>query len=265
LVSAKISLSKLQEGLHTKRFGRRILFAREVSSTNEWVKELARFGAEEGTVAIAETQTAGHGRLNRAWFSPVGGLWFSVVLRPKLHVAEAAKVVFAAGLAVADVLREKYDLPVETKWPNDVLVKGRKICGILAEMSSKGKTVNFVAVGVGVNVNFDVAEILPTQIRECSISMRNALGRKVALEELFNAVLERLETLYESFVECGFASVLERWKEYAHFLGHKVQVKSEDEVLNGLALDVDGEGALVLRLEDGTIRRLVFGDVSQAG
>ena len=261
-MSPRINLSKLQEGLRTKRFGRSIFFASEVGSTNEWAKELARFGAEEGTVAIAETQIAGRGRLNRVWVSPAGGLWFSVVLRPKLHVAEAAKVVFAVGLAVAEVLHEKYGLPVETKWPNDVLVSGRKICGILAEMSSRGKIVNFVAVGVGVNVNLDVAKVLPESVREVSTSMQNALGRKIALEELFNALLERLETLYLSFVESGFASVLERWKLYANFLGHKVQVKSEDEVLNGLAMDVDCEGALVLRLEDGATRRVVFGDVS---
>lgn len=261
-MSTRISLNRLQESLHTKRFGRSIFFAHEVGSTNEWAKELARFGAGEGTVAIAEMQTAGRGRLNRAWFSPVGGLWFSVVLRPRLHVAEAAKVVFVAGLAVAEALREKYSLPVETKWPNDVLVSGQKICGILAEMSSRGKTVNFVAVGVGVNVNFDVAKVLPEPIREVSTSVQNALGRKVALEELFNVVLERLENVYASFVECGFVSVLERWKLYAHFLGRRVQVKSGNEVLNGVALDVDDEGALVLRLKNGVIRRVVFGDVS---
>lgn len=258
----RINLNSLQENLHTKRFGRSIFFAHETSSTNEWAKELARFGAEEGTVTIAETQIAGRGRLNRAWFSPVGGLWFSVILRPKLHVAEAVRVVFVAGLAVAEVLREKYGLPVETKWPNDVLVNGRKICGILAEMSSRGKTVNFVAVGVGVNVNFDVAKVLPEPIREVSTSVQNALGRKVALEELFNVVLERLENVYESFVQCGFVSVLERWKLHAHFLGRRVQVKSGNEVLSGLALDVDGEGALILRLKDGATRRVVFGDVS---
>jgi BirA family biotin operon repressor/biotin-[acetyl-CoA-carboxylase] ligase len=154
-------VDKLQEGLRTKRLGKRVFYTRGVDSTNEWAKKLAKLGAEEGTVTMAEIQTVGHGRLGREWFSPEGGLWFSVVLRPKLCASEAIGLVFAAGLAVAEVLREAYGLPVETKWPNDVLVHGKKICGILCEMNTTGNVVVFVVVGMGVNVNVDVGKVFP--------------------------------------------------------------------------------------------------------
>lgn len=261
-MSAKIRVSRLQDGLHTKRLGRSILFSREVDSTNEWAKELATYGAPEGTVVVAETQTMGRGRLGREWISPTGGLWFSVILRPKLRPAETVKLNFVAVLAVAEVLREMFDLKAETKWPNDVLVNKRKICGILSEMNSTGETVNFVVVGVGVNVNFDVEKFFRDQLRKVATSLENELGRKVQLEELFRTLLKHLESLYELFTKEGFDSILEEWKDYAGFLGRQVEVATSTEKLGGLALDVDDEGALVLRLEDGTVKRVFVGDVS---
>jgi len=261
-VSAKIRVNQLQDGLGTKRLGRSILFSREIDSTNEWAKELALNGAYEGTVVIVEIQTAGHGRLGREWFSPSGGLWFSLILRPKLRPPEAVKLTFVAGLAVAKVLREMFDLKVETKWPNDVLVNGQKICGILTEMNTTDETVNFVIVGIGVNANFDVEKVLPEQLKKVVTSLENELGRKVQLEKLFRALLEQLEKLYELFTKEGFKPVLEEWKNYAGFLGQQVQVTSLTEELGGLALDVDCDGALVLRLEDGTRKQVFVGDVS---
>ncbi len=261
-MSAKIRVNQLQDGLRTKRLGRRILFSREIDSTNEWAKELAMNGAYEGTVVIVETQTAGRGRLGREWVSPTGGLWFSLILRPKLRPAEAVKLTFVAGLAVAKVLREMFDLKAETKWPNDVLVNKRKICGILNEMNTTDETVNFVVVGIGINANFDVEKALPEQLKKVATSLENELGRKVRLEKLFGALLEQLENLYELFTKKGFDSILEGWKNYAGFLGHQVEVKSLTEELGGLALDVDHDGALVLRLKDGTRKHVFVGDVS---
>jgi BirA family biotin operon repressor/biotin-[acetyl-CoA-carboxylase] ligase len=261
-VSAKITVSRLQDGLRTKCLGRSILFSRIVDSTNDWAKELAMYGAYEGTVVIAETQTTGRGRLGREWVSTSGGLWFSLILRPKLHPIEAVKLTFVAGLAVAKVLHETFDLKVETKWPNDVLVNGRKICGILTEMNTTGENVNFVVVGVGVNANFDVKKVFPGQLKKVATSLENELGRKVQREKLFRSLLERLENLYELFTKEGFKPVLKEWKSYAGFLDRQVEITGPTEKLSGLALDVDHEGALVVRLEDGTIRRVFVGDVS---
>jgi BirA family biotin operon repressor/biotin-[acetyl-CoA-carboxylase] ligase len=258
----KISVDRLQEGLQTKRFGRSILFRREVGSTNDWAKELARLGAEEGTVAIAETQTAGRGRLGRKWISPRGGLWFSVVLRPKTNPSEAVGLVFVAGLAVAEVLQEKYGLKVETKWPNDVLVNGKKVCGALAEMNTKGRAVNFVVLGFGLNANFLVEKVFPKSLEKAATSLEKELGQKVQLEELFKALLEKLESKYNQCAKSGLVFLLADWKKHAGFLGRKVEVRSGSEKLLGVALDVDSVGALVLRLEDGATKRVLAGDVS---
>jgi BirA family biotin operon repressor/biotin-[acetyl-CoA-carboxylase] ligase len=261
-VPTKIKVGQLQDGLRTKHLGRSILFSCEVGSTNEWAKELAMYGAQEGTVVIAEAQTRGRGRLGREWFSPNGGLWFSLILRPKLRPAEAVKLTFVAGLAVAKVLHEMFGLKVETKWPNDVLVNGKKICGILTEMNTIGETINFVVVGVGVNANFDVEKIFPEELTRVATSLENELRRKVRLEELFRCLLEKLENLYELFVKEGFNPILEEWKGYAGFLGRQVEVTNPTEKLSGLALNVDHDGALVIRLKDERIRRVFVGDVS---
>ena len=255
-----MNVDRLQEGLRTKCFGRNILFLREVGSTNDLAKELAGYGAVEGTVVVAETQISGRGRLDREWISPKGGLWFSVILRPELKPAEAVVLVFVSGLAVAEVLRELYGLRVETKWPNDVLVNGRKVCGILTEMNTTGEKVNYAIVGVGVNVNFDVAKVFPEESRKVATSLENMLGRKVRLEELFRALLEKLENVYELFIRECFDSILAEWKKYASFLGCQVEVASGTEKWVGLASDVGDDGSLILRLEDGTVKRVFVGD-----
>jgi BirA family biotin operon repressor/biotin-[acetyl-CoA-carboxylase] ligase len=261
-VTPKIRVEKLQEGLLAKRFGKRILFCHEVGSTNDWAKELAKLGAVEGTVAVVEVQTAGHGRLGRKWVSPEGGLWFSVILRPRQHPLEAAGLVFVAGLAAADVLHDVYGLVVETKWPNDVLASGRKLCGILCEMSTTGEKVGFAVIGIGVNVNFEVKEVFPKSLASTATSVKDELGRAIRLEELLRALLERLESVYDLLSERGLPAVIEKWKKYASFLGQKIEVTSGSEKSRGLALDVDGDGALLLKLDDGTVKRVHVGDVS---
>ena len=225
-------------------------------------KKLADYGVVEGTVTIAETQTAGHGRLGAKWFSPVGGLWFSVILRPKLSVSESVKLVFVPGLAVAEVLSKFYKLEVETKWPNDVLVNGRKICGVLSEMNTTGGKINYAVIGIGVNGNFQVKQSIPRSVRKMATSLEDEVGRKVCLEELFKLLLERLERLYYSFVEGQSKHILEKWKSYASFLGQVVEVSSNREEFEGLALDVDQDGALILQLKDAKSRKVFAGAVS---
>jgi len=262
-VSAKIDVDMLQRGLKTRHLGRRVFFSRKVDSTNNWAKKLASLGAGEGTVAVAETQTAGRGRLYRNWVSPAGGLWFSVILKPDLKPAEAVRLVFVAGLAVAEVLGELYGLRVETKWPNDILVKGRKVSGLLAEMNTTGEKINYVVVGIGVNANFDVKKALPEELWKNATSLQSELGRKVRLETLFRVLLEKLENVYELFTKEGFSPVLKKCKKYARFLGRQVEVTSQKEKASGLALDVDQDGALILKLENGRTRHVFVGDICQ--
>jgi len=260
-VQANIDLNKLQEGLDTKRVGRSIFFKRSVGSTNSWARRFARLGACDGTVFLAESQTAGRGRLKRKWVSPAGGLWFSVVLRPRLKLAEAFGLVFVASLAVAEVLEELYGLKTQVKWPNDVLVDSKKICGILAETKLESKNVEYVVVGVGINANFGVKKSLSEDLWKTATSLEDELGRKIELELLLKALLEKLERLCGVFLEKGFRVVLDEWKKYVGFLGCQVDVVTMDERLTGLALDVDSGGSLVLKLGDGTVKHVFAGDV----
>jgi len=260
-VPAETKLDKFRQSLRTTRFGKCVFFAREVKSTNDWARKLAKMSAKEGTVTIAQTQTAGRGRLERRWVSPRGGLWFSIVLRPSEKASEAAKLVFVASLAVAEVLHEKYGLRTETKWPNDVLVDGKKICGILAEMNTKGERVNYVILGIGVNANFRANDALPESVKTNATSIEKEFGKKIRLKSLLKALLERTETIYDGYLETGFSPLLEKWKTYARFLGRRVVTTDREERLNGLALDIDIDGALILKLEDGTRRRILIGDL----
>ncbi|MCS7124622.1 MAG: biotin--[acetyl-CoA-carboxylase] ligase [Candidatus Bathyarchaeota archaeon] len=257
-----IKVDKVQENLKTKLFGKYMFFSREVGSTNDWAKELAELDAPEGTVAIAETQTAGRGRLGRKWHSPKGGLWFSIILKPNLKPTETVKLVFLASLAVAETIRELYSLKAETKWPNDVIVDGRKVCGILLEMKTVGERVIYAVIGVGINVNIDIEKEFPRELWEKATSLEVVLGKKIVLETFFKALLEKMESLYQVFLEGGFSPVLAKWKAYASFLGCEVEVSSGDEKFEGVALDVNGGGALVLKLKDDTVKHVFAGDLS---
>jgi len=241
-----------------------LLFSRKVSSTNGWLRRVTSAKVLEGVVIVAETQTGGRGRLGRKWFSPNGGVWFSVLLKPKMKATETAKLVFVASLAVAEVLRESYGLNAETKWPNDVLVNGKKICGILAEMKTRGEKVDYAIVGVGLNANFKVQEALPKEVAVSATSVEEEMGKQVDYTDLLFTLLERLDRVYERFLKEGPDVVLKRWKELAGFLGREVAVKVDSETFTGTAFDVSSDGGLVMKLSDGSTREFHMGDVSLA-
>lgn len=260
-VILRLNIKKLQDGLRTQFLGRNIVFSHAATSTNDIARELANKGADEGTVVVSETQTSGRGRLSRTWMSPFGGLWFSAILRPRLKPSDASKLTFAAALAVAKTLRGLYYLEVSTKWPNDVLVSGKKTCGVLAEMSASGERTSYVVLGIGVNANFE-AKALPEELWEKATSLKTELGRNINVERLFNTLLENLESIYLQSLKRGFLSVLEEWKTFATFLRTQVKVTDENEEWIGVALDVNVDGSLSLELQDGTLKRIFVGDVS---
>jgi BirA family biotin operon repressor/biotin-[acetyl-CoA-carboxylase] ligase len=258
----RLNPSKLQEDSKTRLLGKSILFSKEIASTNEWAKKLASQGAPEGWVTIAETQTHGRGRLDRAWISPLGGLWFSLILRPEQGSGKAADLTFVAGIAVAETLHEQYGLRTQTKWPNDVLVNGRKICGILGEATFKGKEINAVILGIGINGNFKAERVLPESVRAKATSLKTELNRTIRLEELFTRLLEKLEVTYALYTKRGFSSILEKWKRFADFLGQEVEVTDRNVKITGVAYDVDKDGALIIMLENGAFKHVFAGDVS---
>lgn len=222
----------------------------EVVSTQERAKELARGrpGVSDGTAVISRVQTGGRGRLGRLWGSPAGGLWMSLVLRPDFEARLAPRVTLAAAVGVAKALRN-LGVPAEIKWPNDLLVSGRKICGILAEAGmGKSGALDFVVLGVGLNANLDAASLNVPEGR--AMTLRRELGRDVAMLDLLSDILGNLEVELAKIT--AFDEVLEDWRTLNCTLGKRVAVRRFDGVLEGEAVDITDEGALILRAENGT-------------
>ena len=238
----------------------RIVRLEVVSSTMDIARELAEAGRPEGTVVVARRQTRGRGRLGRGWASPEGGLWFSVLLRPRLAPADLSKLPIVASLAVARALRRLYGLPAELEWPNDVLVRGRKVCGVLVESAFSGREVLFSVVGIGVNANFGL-EALPGGLRERATTLRELLGHDVDLEELLNAILSELGACYLALRE-GRGSELLREAERLLGFPRPLLVACGGRVFSGTALGLAEDGSLLLRLPDGAVRAFSWAEAT---
>jgi BirA family biotin operon repressor/biotin-[acetyl-CoA-carboxylase] ligase len=222
----------------------------------ETARDLARQGCPHFTVVVAGRQTRGRGRLQRAWQSAAGGLYFTLVLRPEMPPGWIFRINFAASLVLAEVLDERYGIDARLKWPNDVLVGDRKICGMLSEMEAEPDAVHYVNIGMGVNVNND-----PTPAEAGATSLCLLLSRRVPRKQLLADILERLEERLQGSLE----GVIETWKGRTVTLNRWVRVVTGRETHEGLAVDVAEDGALVLRLADGSHRRVIYGDCFHSG
>ena len=252
---------ELTQGLETAHIGRRIICYDAVDSTNLVLKELAREGAADGTVVVADTQGTGRGRMERAFFSPPGkGIWVSILLRPTFLPQDAPKCTLMAAVAVARAM-EKFGLRAGIKWPNDIMHEGRKLVGILTEMSAEMDRVNYVVIGIGINVNI-AAEDFPEELRPIATSLMQMKGAPLPRVAFLQELLRALDTLYAEVQRAGFAPVLAAWKEYAVTLGQTVRVIAPaGEEFEGVAADIDAEGALLIDTPAGQ-RRVLAGDVS---
>jgi len=256
-----IKVEKIMSMLQTEYVGREIHYFQKVTSTNAIAKEEAKKNAKAGTVIIADTQTRGHGRLNRKWISPKGGVWLSIILKPTIAAEETPIITLATSTAVANTIHRLHTLKTEVKWPNDVLVNGRKICGILTESSIEGENIKFIIVGVGINANFNL-DVLPTDLRSTTTSLKQLLRENVDLERLICVFLKEFEEHYELFKKRRFDALRDEWRGMAGFLGKNVEVMSFRETFMGKALDIDENGALIVELENGERRRLLSGDLT---
>lgn len=254
---------EIREGLNTNVFGKKeIIYFRETDSTNIRAKYLAGDGAPEGTVVVAETQTQGRGRKGRSWFSPAGeGIYTSVILRPPIPPNEAPKLTLIASVAVAEALLSLTSLKIKIKWPNDILIAGRKVAGILTEISTDMDRIDYVVIGVGVNVNTP-RKSLRTDIRQTATSVFMETGKVFPRIALLRAFLEWLEIYYEAFKTKGFDPILNRWKHLADIIGQRISVDLMDSVRVGKVLDIDKDGFLILQDREGTIERIISGDVT---
>ncbi len=224
-------------------------------STQDIAEALAREGAEEGLVVVAEEMTGGRGRLGRKWVASRGGLWFTILLRPPT-VEGLQLISLGVGVAVAEALRELHGVEATLKWPNDVLVDGRKLCGILVEGRMEADRIHYVLVGVGVNVNNDI----PEDLRGSAVSLKELLEALVPRVPLLAAVLVKFAGIYALLRQGEYGEVLLRWKKLSSTLGRSVRVVMHDEVIEGKAVDVDVDGSLVVEVR-GTLRKVYAGDV----
>jgi BirA family transcriptional regulator, biotin operon repressor / biotin---[acetyl-CoA-carboxylase] ligase len=246
----------------TRVVGREIHVFQETTSTNDVAARLARGGAEEGAVVFAESQTKGRGRLGRAWISPAGkGLWFTVLLRPDIPPQEATQLTVAAATALTRAVTLQTGLAPEIKWPNDLLIRGRKVAGILTEMRAELDRVQEVLLGVGLDVNLE-ADDFSESLRRTATSLRIETGQKVNRAELAVAIMRELDRDYQMVAEGHFARLAEQWAERCTTLGRQVAIRLGDRVIRGRAESLDDDGALLVRGVHGHLERIVGGDVT---
>jgi BirA family biotin operon repressor/biotin-[acetyl-CoA-carboxylase] ligase len=238
--------------------GSEILVFQETGSTNDVTEYLARSGAREGVVVFAESQTRGRGRYGRTWVSPAGkGLWFSVLLRPPLTPSQVSRITVAASVAVARCLREVCGVDARIKWPNDVTVNGAKVCGVLTELRGEADEVRAAIVGIGVDVNCEAAD-LPAELAGVATSLLMATGKKQDRVELAARLLEALDVMYRAAVE-NFDGVIHEWARLCTTLGKQITVDVGGNQRRGWAQALDGDGALLLRMDNGRTERILGG------
>ncbi len=254
--------NEIPDGLDTQIFGKQeIVCLKETDSTNLQAKELASKGAPEGTLVIAEKQTSGRGRKGRTWFSPQGhGIYASLILRPALSPAEAPGITLITAVAAAEALISLTRLPIRIKWPNDLLVNGKKLAGILTEISTEMDAVDYIIVGFGLNVNTP-RDDFPKEIRNIATSVLIESGTVFSRINIIQSFLKHYETYYDIFKKGGFAEVRNKWKELTDIIGRKVMVEKVGKTYSGKVVDVDNDGVLILKDETGRSHRIFSGDL----
>ena len=250
--------------LDTKWAGRNLVYLETVDSTNDLAKKLADQGAPEGTLVVADEQTGGKGRRGRAWCTPKGSaIAMTIVLRPDIRPELASMVTLVMGLSVAKAIGSLYPVSVGIKWPNDVVVNGKKICGILTEMSAEMTGIHYLVIGTGINTN---VEEFPEEIQSVAASLIKELGEKVNRAELIAACLKYFEEYYEKYIAAGnLAPLKEDYEALLLNRNNKVRVLEPNHEYTGLSLGINEDGELLVEKEDGTVTAVYAGEVSVRG
>ena len=254
--------NEVQTDLETEIVGKNISYHITTDSTNRIAKELANGGAADGTVVIAEEQTGGKGRLGRSFFSPkYKSILMSIILKPRFLPHDAPKCTLMTAVAVAKAMI-RFNLQPAIKWPNDLLYDGRKIVGILTEISAEMSRINYIVIGIGINVNINRDEF-PEDIRDIAASLSEVKGKSVSRAGFLRALLEEFDKLYIEANQNGFGDILNQWRKYNITLGKKIRVipAGSDEEFSAIAEDIDSEGALIVKTDRG-LEKVYAGDVS---
>jgi BirA family biotin operon repressor/biotin-[acetyl-CoA-carboxylase] ligase len=214
-------------------------------------------------VVIAEQQKSGRGRLKRKWVSPAGGLWFSVILTPAIPMSSITHLPLAAALAVSDGITESTGVKTHLKWPNDVMVSGKKVAGILLDISAETDAVNYVVIGVGINANLDASDVAKRSGADQQItSLSDELGHEVSRLEIIQVILENLEGNLDVLMKAGGGEIINKWKERSDMMGRKVTISQEGRIIHeGTATDLDNDGSLVIITKSGKRIAITSGDV----
>lgn len=254
-----LSAEEITRGLDTRVLGRRVVYHYRVASTNDVAKQMADAGEPEGTLVIADEQTAGRGRLGRAWIAPPrASILMSLILRPHLEPRQAARVMMAVSLGACDGIRAATGLEPQIKWPNDILLRGKKCGGILAEASTSGERIDYVIVGLGLNVNFAAESV--EEIPADATTLADELGQPVRRAPLTQNLLRAIERYYLKL--CAGENLREVWIARLITLKQRVRAQTTGGAEEGVAEDFDADGALLLRRADGSLVRLIAGDVT---
>lgn len=262
-----ITPNEVGEHLNTDYFGKSIYYKAEMDSTNNKAKELAREGAKEGTLVIADCQTGGKGRLGRSWESPAGtGIWMSLILRPKILPQYASQLTLIAGLGMCEAIQEVTGLEAKIKWPNDIVVNGRKVCGILTEMHAEMEGINYIVVGIGANVNM---QIFPDDLPHATSLLLEG-GQEYSRKAIIQSFLKKFEVDYNQYKQIpSLESMRARYEKQCITLHRKIKLlkKVEGSVTEVVAqaIGITNEGALKVRYEDQTMEEVVSGEVSVRG
>lgn len=255
---------ELKRILKTSVIGKRIIYRDLVDSTQGIALAIANKNSpSDGTVVIAEEQKGGRGRMKRKWISPSGGLWLSIIVHPDMHPRNMPVLPFAAALAVREAISRLTQLKVGLKWPNDIMISGRKVAGILLDISAEADTINYAIVGIGINANVDPTAIARSIEDSQEItSLLAESGLEVSRLDLAAHVIEQIEKYLEIARKDGIGAILTEWKKYADMIGKNATISQGNKVIHkGIAMDVDSDGSLVLRLANGEKVTVTTGDV----
>jgi BirA family biotin operon repressor/biotin-[acetyl-CoA-carboxylase] ligase len=248
--------------LKTKFIGRKIIYRTEVSSTQDIAGKYAIDKAEEGTAVIAESQTLGKGRKGRSWLSPGdGGIYVSVILRPNIRPVNAVQIPLVVGVALVKAVRKITSLDARIKWPNDIYINNKKVCGILAEISCEVDRINHIIVGIGINANTRI-DTFPPDIQKTATSIAAEYGKEISRADLLRVFFTELEDIYIDFISKGFSDTRRQWKKLTNTLGARVKIIEGDTEITGKAMDIDEDGFLVFLADSGETMHITSGDVS---